>query len=325
VTIQREILHFNDEQSWLTARAIDVTSTESASLFGYGRETAFELACRKHGDTESRFKPNERTDTGKEIEDAIARRAARLFGVDIRHKNEYMRVHEWRMGASFDYEVTGVNDAQVDDNSLRIAFGVYGPGILEVKNVDSLVFKNEWLWNEEAQYYEAPNHIEIQLQHQLEISELGWGVIIAFVGGNRIEPIIRLRDEAVGAAIRKKVARFWKDLDAGTYPPVELPEDLDILKLLYRYAEPGKLLDARGNQTINDIISDYIAAAADEKKGKDLKDTAHGKLLQLIGDAEKVMSDVGTISCGMVAPTIVQTYERKGYRSWRVTPKKAQK
>jgi hypothetical protein len=106
---------------------------------------------------------------------------------------------------------------------------------------------------------------------------------------------------------------------------VELPEDLDILKLLYRYAEPGKLLDARGNQTINDIMIDYLAASADEKKAKDLKDTAQGKLLQLIGDAEKVMSDVGTISCGMVAPTIIQSYERKGYRSWRVTPKKKQK
>src|SRR5687768_10656933 len=139
MSIQREILHFNDEQAWLNARAIDITSTESSSLFGYGRsETAFELACRKHGDTESRFKPNERTEIGKEIENAIAARVARLYGVKVRHKNEYMRVHEWRMGSSFDYEIVGVSDDQVDDNRLRLALGQMGPGLMEIKNVDSL-------------------------------------------------------------------------------------------------------------------------------------------------------------------------------------------
>lgn len=321
---QREILHFDDQYAWLTARATDVTSTESSSLFGYGRsETAFELACRKHGDTESRFKPSERTEIGKEIEDAIAKRAARLFGVKIRHKNEYMRVHEWRMGSSFDYEIVGVTDDQVDGNELRIAFGQFGPGIMEVKNVDSLVFKNEWIYVDEYGY-EAPPHIEIQVQHQLEISELSWAVIIVFVGGNRIEPLIRLRDTGVGAAIRRKILQFWKDLEAGIYPRVTLPEDLDVLKQLHSHAEPGKVMDARDRDDIKVLIEQYAAAVLDEKKAEDRKKTAQGKLLQLIGDHEKVISSAGTISCGVVPPTIIETFEKKAYRNFRVYPKKQQ-
>ncbi len=317
----REILHFNDEHAWLTARAIDITSTEAASLFGYGRETAFELACRKHGDTESRFKPNERTEIGREIEDAIARRVARMYGVKIRHKSEYMRVHDWRMGSSFDYEVVGITDDQVEDNRLRLAFGQRGPGILEIKNVDSFIFKNEWNYSDETGY-EAPAHIEIQVQHQLEVSEMGWSAIAAFVGGNHVEVILRLRDEAVGGAIRKRVQNFWRDLEAGKYPPVSLPEDLDVLKQLYGYAEPGKVLDAREREDINALLAEYLEADGELKRAKDRRDTVHGNLLQLIGDAEKVAGTVANISCSMVAPTVVPSYERKGYRNWRVTPRK---
>lgn len=322
MTVQREILHFNDEQTWLTARALDITSTEAASLFGFGRETAFELACRKTSKTDSRFKPSERTEIGKEIENAIAARAARMFGVKIRHKNEYMRVHEWRMGASFDYEIIGIASDVVDDNRLRQAFGSMGPGIMEIKNVDSFIYRNEWCAGEEP---EAPAHIEIQLQHQLEISELSWGVIVAFVGGNKIEIIIRLRDIAVGDAIRRRILAFWENLAADKYPPVELPEDIDVLKLLYSHAEPGKILTLSAEQMteeMGELIKQYLDASAAEKAAKDRKDTAQGQLLmKYIGEHEKVITPIATISCGMIGPCDV-SYTRKGYRNWKVTAKK---
>lgn len=319
--MQREILHFNDERTWLTARAIDITSTESASLFGYGRETPFELACRKDGKTESRFKPSERTEIGKEIENAIAARAARLFGVQIRHKSEYMRVHEWRMGASFDYEITGIASYVVDDNRLRLTFGSMGPGLMEVKNVDKWVYTNEWCAGDAP---EAPPHIEIQLQHQLEVSERHWGVIVAFVGGNHIEIILRLRDQRVGLSIRKKIQSFWADLADEKYPPVSLPEDIDVLKQLYSHAEPGKVLDATGDKAPSGLLgwmAEYLAASKDEKLAQDRKQTSQGRILELIGDHEKVLTDVGTISCGLVGPADI-SYHRKGYRNWRITPKK---
>lgn len=315
---QREIISWVDEQTWLTARAMDITSTESPSLFGFGRETGFELACRKDGKTESRFKPSERTEIGKEIEHAIAARAARMFGVGIKHKNEYMRIHSSRMGSSFDYEVTGITDDVIDDNRLRQAFGSMGPGLLEVKNVDRFVFKEEWQVGETP---EAPAHIEIQLQHQLEVSEYAWGAIVAFVGGNHIEIILRLRDQTVGATIRHKIGQFWHNLSHGEYPPLLLPEDLGILKQLHRYAEPGAIFDARNDDAVNDWIQVYMDASADEKAAKDRKDTAQANLLQLIGEAERVVGASAVITCGMVGPCEI-AYTRKGYRNWRVTPKK---
>jgi hypothetical protein len=318
VNDQREIISWGDEQTWLTARATDITSTESPSLFGFGRETGFELACRKDGKTESRFKPSERTEIGKEIEHAIAARAARMFGVVIKHKNEYMRIHSSRMGSSFDYEVVGISDDLIDDNRLRQAFGTMGPGLLEVKNVDRFVFKDEWQVGETP---EAPAHIEIQVQHQLEVSEYAWNCIVAFVGGNHIEIIIRLRDLAVGAAIRHKIGQFWHNLSHGQYPPLLLPEDLGILKQLHGYSEPGAVFDAREDDAVNDWIQVYMDASDDEKAAKDRKDTAQANLLQLIGEAERVVGASAVITCGMVGPCEI-AYTRKGYRNWRVTPKK---
>jgi len=315
---QREIISWVDEETWLKAKAIDITSTESASLYGYGRETAFELACRKDGKTESRFKPNERTEIGKEIENAIALRAARLFGVTIRHKNEYMRIHSARMGSSFDYEICGIEGNVIEDNRLRQAFGSMGPGLLEVKNVDRMVFKNEWCVGEQP---EAPAHIEIQVQHQLEVSELAWAVIVAFVGGNHIEIILRLRDQAVGAAIRHAIGRFWHKLSLGEYPPVSLPEDIDVLRQIYGYAEPGYILDAQENDDINHWIDKYIRNLEAEKTAVDNKQTAQGNILQLIGNAERVIGRDAVITCGMLAPAEVKAYTRKGYRNFRVTKK----
>lgn len=316
---QREIISWVDEKTWLKAKSVDITSTESPSLFGFGRETGFELACRKDGKTESLFKPNERTDIGKEIEHAIAMRAARMFGVEIRHKNEYMRIHSSRMGSSFDYEIVGISDNVIDDNRLRLAFGSMGRGLLEVKNVDSFIYKNNWITGETP---EAPTHIEIQLQHQLEVCEYGWGVIVAFVGGNHIEIILRLRDKAVGAGIRFKIEMFWHKLGRGEYPPISLPEDIDILKQLYDHAEPGSVFDARNNDAVNDWIQVYMDASADEKSAVDRKQTAQGQLLQLIGDAERVVGDDAVISCGVIAPCDIKAHRRKGWRNFKVTPKK---
>lgn len=318
----RHTLEYTDESAWLQLRAQDITSTETPSLFGHGRETPFELAHRKAGHIESAFKPNERTEIGKEIEAAIAARVARMYGMRIRPKKHYIRLPELRMGASFDFEIVGIGDEIIDDNRLRQAFGSLGPGLMEVKNVDTFVFRDNWITGDKP---EAPPHIEIQLQHQLEVSGYAWGVIVAFVGGNHVEIVMRLHDVEVGSGLRFAVGKLWADLDRGVYPPVTYPEDLGVLKQIYGYSEPGKWLDARGSAAdpiLLEWLKEHEIAAAALKSAVDKKETAQAHILELIGDYEKVTTDIATISAGMVAPTTVPAYERRGYRNFQVRPKK---
>ena len=69
-----EIVNFTTEAAWLKARQQDVTSTESAALFGMSPYTThFELWHRKHSNTAPEFKSNERMKWGNRLEAAIAR------------------------------------------------------------------------------------------------------------------------------------------------------------------------------------------------------------------------------------------------------------
>lgn len=322
MTITRQTIETADRAAWLGERFKDVTSTEVSALFGLSsRCTAYELACLKTGKIEDTFEGNERTDWGTHLEAYIAQRISKVYGVSVQPKKHYMRIAEARMGASFDFEITGITDDQIEDNRLRQAFGQYGRGLLEIKNVDYFVFKSDWTIGNEP---EAPAHIEVQLQAQLEVSGYGWGCIAALVGGNRLEIILRLRDEWVGAALRKKIIEFWTNIGNGIYPPIALPEDADIIRQLYSFAEPGKVLDARGPESsqLLGYMLEYAAAGADEKSAKDRKSTAQAQILQLIGDHEHVLTDIGTITAGMVAQTLIEAYERKWYRNFKVNMKK---
>lgn len=323
MTTTRQTIIPASRAAWLTERFNDVTSTEVSALFGLSsRCTAYELACLKAKLIEDTFTGSERTDWGTHLESYIASRISTVYGVTVKQKKDYMRLVEARMGASFDFEITGVTDDEIEDNRLRQAFGSYGPGLLEIKNVDYFVFKSDWTVGNEP---EAPPHIEVQLQAQLEVSGYSWGCIAALVGGNRLEIILRLRDEAVGKALRNKVAKFWDDLENKVFPPITLPEDADIIRQLYNYAEPGKIIDARGDAAPPDLIrwmTSYQEAHKAETAAKDRKSTAQAQILQLIGDAEKVLTDMGSISAGMVAPTFIEAYERKGYRNLRLNFKK---
>lgn len=315
-----------NRNDWLAMRKLDITSTDAAALFGMSKYmTAFEVACLKSGEIEDSFKENERSEWGAELEDVIARRIGLKYGVMVQPKKTYIRLPLVRAGASFDYEIVGITDTEshlIEDCSLRTMFSLHGPGLLEIKNVDYLIFRDEWQVGEKP---EAPPHIEIQLQHQLFVSGYSWGCIGAFVAGNKLHLIIRMSDPEVHFVIAKRVAKFWGNLEQGIYPPAAQPEDNWIVKKLYEHAEPGKLLDASGDKMPPEmlpLVREYLLAAREEKKAKDRKETAHVNLLKIIGEHEKVISDIATISCGMVAETRVEAFTRKAFRYWKITPKK---
>jgi predicted phage-related endonuclease len=317
-------------EQWLRARIENVNSSESAALFGLGRAdecTAFELANQKLDKDPRNWAGNERTEWGSLLESTIARRVAHVYGVSIAPMKNYMVKPGTRMGSSFDFQVTGVADGVAKDEILRLMFANYGPGIIEVKNVDSLIFRQQWRRDDDGAAAEAPDHIEVQVQHQMHVAEYGWTALSVLVGGNRLEMIPRLRDRNVGDAIEAKIAAFWRNLaaDPPVLPPIELPADAGLIKKLYAYAEPGKLLDARGDAEILALCAAYTEAQDRFKAATDDKDTAVARLLIALGDHERALVDGFSVSATMVGPAEIPAYTRKGYRLCRITKKAAPK
>lgn len=312
-----QIIPYTTEADWLKHRLADVTSTESAALFGLSPYvTRFDLWHRKKSGVVPEFETNDRMSWGNRLEAAIAYGIADEQGWQIQPMKDYRRLPAERIGSSFDFEILNHPD---------------GPAHLEIKNVDYLAYRDGWLVHEDGDI-EAPAHIEMQIQHQMLVSGYSRTFIGALIGGNRGIIIERLRDEPVIAAIRSKIAEFWQSVDDGIEPPPLMPEDAEAVIRLNQYAEPGKIIDATGDEKIASLVARLAEANKTKKLAEEDADVAKAELLIEIGDAEKVLLQGYSISAGSVQdtlPTMITaemvgtTYGgRKGFRNCRLYPRK---
>jgi len=315
-----EIIVPSNQEHWLAMRKQDVTSTESAALFSMSPYvTHFDLWHRKRTGIVPEFQTNDRMKWGNRLEAAIAHGIAEEQGWEIRPMKEYFRDPDLRMGSSFDFVITNLPG---------------GPVHLEIKNVDYLAFRDGWLEHEDGSI-EAPEHIEMQVQHQMAVSGFERAFIGAFIGGNRGVVIERHRDEDVIKAIKSKVAAFWKTVDEGLEPDPVMPGDAEVIIRLNQYAKPGKVLSADGDHTLAVLLAEYRSAAAAEKNAQEDKDVAKAEIFKHIGDAEKVLTSEWSVSCAMQAdtpPTLItadmvgKSYGgRAGFRNLRLYPRKPTK
>ena len=317
VEVNRETIHHETEAEWIAARRADVTSTESAALFGMSPYlTAFELWHAKRSGAEREFIVNDRMRWGNRLEAAIAQGIADEKGWQIAPMKSYMRLPDERIGSSFDFVILNHPSGK--------------PAHLEIKNVDWLQFREHWLRDDEMP--EAPEWIECQVQHQMMVSGFELSYIGALINGNESFVIERDRDDRVIAAMRARIAEFWRSVDANQEPAPVMPEDAAAVIRLNQYAEPDKIFDATGNAEIASLVREYREASSAEKDAAELKKVAQAQIYALIGDAEKVLGDGWTMSASMVAdtPPVVITADmvgssfggRKGYRQSRITMKK---
>lgn len=314
-----EIIVTASQEQWLELRKKDVTSTESAALFGMSPYlTHFDLWHRKRTGIVPEFKTNDRMKWGNRLEAAIAYGIAEEQGWEIKPMKEYLRDPDLRMGSSFDFVITNLGE----------------PVHLEIKNVDYLAFRDGWIEHEDGSV-EGPEHIELQVQHQMAVSGFKRAFIGAFIAGNRGVVIERLRDEDVIAAIKAKVADFWRTVDEGQEPEPVMPGDAEVIIRLNQYAKPGKILSADGDETLRDLLLDYKAAAKAEANAMEDKDVAKANIFKHIGDAEKVLTSEFSVSCALQAetpPTLITenmvgtSYGgRKGFRGLRISARKEKK
>lgn len=307
-----ETIKITDELQWLEERTKDVTSTEVSALFGLSPYmTDFELYHNKSSGQVVRIEENERMKWGKRFESAIALGVAQDEGWEVEKFDVYMRDTEKRIGSSFDYKITSSGD---------------GPGILEIKNVDGLQFKQKWTEDE------APEHIELQIQHQMLVSGLKWTALVAMVNGNHPVVIYRDFDPQIGVAIMRRVAAFWEMVKTGVAPAADYSRDADVIARIHAQANPGEIFDATGDNEIASAVFDYQRLGKEIDTLKADREAEKAKILAKIGKAEKVIGPWGSISTGTIKdspPTLItaemvgKTYGgRAGYRNFKLNIKK---
>jgi predicted phage-related endonuclease len=213
---------------------------------------------------------------------------------------DYYRISESRIGSSFDW--------QTEDES----------AILEIKTVDYVNFKKDWHLFQDNTFL-APEHIELQVQHQLAVSGRQTAYIGVLVGGNTAYFDKRERNEDVIAEIFLRVAQFWANVDAGNAPSPDFERDSAAVAALYSHAEPGTVIEPP--EGVTELVEHYLELGDSRRELEKKQAEIKGRILMAIGDAEKVVGDGFTISANVVAPGPV-SYERKGYRQFKVYKKK---
>ena len=314
-----------DEQSWLENRLLDITSTEVSALYDLSPyQTEFELYHQKKEKHVVRIEENERMTWGKRLEDSIAHGAAETMGWNVEKFDVYMSNPKTRMGSSFDYKIN-----KTESMAGMPMYG--GAGILEIKNVDGVAYRKNWKDDGNGNI-EAPEHIELQIQHQMEVADMGWCALVALVGGNTQKIIFRKRDRAIGEDLTKKVAAFWEKVKAGTPPDIDYLIDADyIIKTLHNQADAGVILNA--DDDLDRLIDEYNITNKELHSINKTKDSLKAQILERSQKASKIFSKYGTISCGMskeskgklITQEMVGTYQspRKGYRMFRFSSPKS--
>lgn len=311
-----ETIPVTDEQTWLQQRLKDVTSTEVSALYGLSPYLSeFELFHQKRDQVVVRIPENERMKWGKRLEAVIAHGAAEEMGWNISKLDVYMRDSDARIGSSFDFQINSSSD---------------GRGILEIKNVDGIQYARNWIDDGQGNI-EAPEHIELQVQHQMEVADVQWCAIVALVGGNTQKVVYRNRDRGIGQDIRTKVSEFWQRIDANRAPSPDYTMDAEyIIKQLRNQADENLALEA--NDMLQDMIKQYNFVAKEASDLLKIKEQKKAEILEMIGAASKIITPFGTMSTGMVkesqgtlvTPAMVGTYVggRAGFRNFRFNPKK---
>lgn len=305
--ITRQTIQYATEAEWLAARNLDVTSTEASALLGASPYmTEFELHHIKAGTLAANdFAANDRMKWGNRLESAIAEGIAEDYGLIVEPFKVYVRVPELRMGSSFDYKVVGLVEGFSGDETAREMFRKFGPGILEIKNVDGLQFKRGWI--EDGEQIEAPPHIEIQVQHQMFVADMAWSMIAPLVGGNTPKLVIRERDYEIGQVIVQKAIEFWSRVNSGTPPKPDFLEDADTISRLY-VDNDGSSADLSGNTDLIEACIAYKAAAAEAKSAEDRKKAARAEILAIIRATKTIQAGGFKISAGT---------NKESYRAYR--------
>lgn len=316
----RETINFDSKAEWLSLRRKDITSTEAAGLFNEGAyensRTFYELYQLKSGAIAPKpFKENDRTVWGNRLEAAIANGIAEDLGLIVEPFKVYMRIPELGAGSSFDFKIVGIADSFDGDETARDMFRQYGDGVMEVKNIDAMQFRRNWI--EDGESIEATVQIEMQVQHQLLVSGLKWAIIAPLVGGNTPKVIYRLRDDNAAKAIAKKAKELWQRIENNNPPQPDFVKDAETIAKVF-VQNDGSEVDLSDNDRLIALCVEYKLAGIDEKAAKQRKGAAKAEILTIIQSAKTAKAGDFKIGAGTKKETF-RAYDREAGERWTIT------
>lgn len=258
----------NDPAGWHALRRKHIGASDIAALFGCGNSytpTLNELYHEKRGNLPPEQGRNLLAELGKAMEPFIAFVVSDIHGWRVEPCQAYHEHPEHpHLGCTLDYFVVESE---------------HGPGIMQIKNVQQ--------WAPGWTQHRAPDHVELQVQHEYLVTNaaraaLGlpvfrWGCIASMHSGNPedVRVMLRAPDPKVHKHIIDRAGRFMADVAAGREPPLLGSEEYGHINDLFKFAEEEPdpdPKDLRGDAILDDYIAQWFEAGS-QKKAADMKVT----------------------------------------------------
>lgn len=234
------------DDQWHDLRARNIGGSEIGVLFGLSPfQTLYTLWHQKAGlfpvDTEEL---NQKTHWGKLIEPLIAAELGRTLNWRLERSRQYHQHPTIAgMGCTLDFDVL---DHQ------------WGPGICETKVVfDYADWKKDWSDDR------APPHIELQAQHQMDVTGRDWAAIQVFIAqtATMAPALVRRRHEDVIRKIRQHVDNFWESVEKKVAPaPTGTEAELQVMRLLWPARAERKVVEI-ADPALTEACSLYLWAS----------------------------------------------------------------
>lgn len=257
-------------------RATHVGASECAALFDCSPYvTRFELWHRRKGNIDAvDLSGNERAEWGLRLEPAIIAAAADRFGYSLEETPRRLS-----------------NDKGLGGHPDQLASDERGPGIIEIKTADWLVFKQ---WGDEP-----PEHYLLQAMAYAGLAGRQWCDIVVLVGGNRLERFCYDFRPKIYAEIERRVEAFWQSVEADEPPPADYTRDLDTIADLHREGS-DETIDLSADNLAHEAAAAFLFAKQARLDAEKREDAAKAELLDKMGTA-----GVATLNGFLVKATTV--------------------
>lgn len=176
-----------------------ISGSQVAGLWNKGYLTRWQLYQWARGE-EIEPPDDNRLKWGRALEPLVLDEVAAQLNLMV-ERNEgrsYVRHHEHRIGCTIDGAVHSPEK---------------GPGIVQVKCVFS---GDQWAesWNKGET---PPEHVEIQLQHEMLVNGYTWGIIALWCFAD-VTLFHRLPSPEIQSELLTEVAAFWREVEIGNEP-----------------------------------------------------------------------------------------------------------
>ena len=240
-------------------------------------KTGFRLFNEKLGILMPEDLTGERIAAGQFLEPALAAWAMDKWKWRLRKVRRYLEhdaIPGW--GASLDYEVH-------EEGALGAP--------AEFKNVDFLVFRDQWHEDDESDDIASPPlHINLQLQSQIGTTKADHGWITVCVGGNKLKRGRIDRHEATQQRIGEAVTAFWKAVREQQLPFAHA--DFDTVKEIYAGQSPREGdLDLTGQPAVDALCRRFLRWNDHLKFAKEFTDGLKARIGVLMKEHRAFKSD----------------------------------